>query len=74
MHSLVANSEGYGLMKLKVKLPTCYDDAEFISISLADYSTPVSLVISKAARVKLPKRCEVFLEFHIENFNVDNNQ
>lgn len=74
LRSLVANGEGYGLMNLKVKATTCYDGAELISIPLADYATPVSLVISKASGIKLPKRCEAFLEFCIENFNVDNNE
>lgn len=73
LRSLVANGEGYALMNSPVKSTTCYDGSELVCIPLADYATPLSLVISKASGVKLPKRCEAFFEFCIENFNVDNN-
>ena len=73
LRSLVANGEGYALMNSKVKSTTCFDGSELISIPLADYATPISLAISKVSGIKLPKRCEAFSEFCIENFNVDNN-
>ncbi|MHA2938849.1 LysR family transcriptional regulator [Vibrio sp. RC27] len=74
LRSLVANGEGYALMNSHIKSNSCFDGSELISIPLSDYATPISLVISKASGIKLPKRCETFLEFCITNFDIDNSK
>ncbi|MCR8923139.1 LysR family transcriptional regulator [Dasania sp. GY-MA-18] len=69
VRSLVGNGYGYSIVNLSPQTNICYDGSSIVAIPLAENARPLSLVVARAANVRLPKRSEVFLEFCKENFH-----